>query len=460
MTVGVVNVVGALLLGACRISGEQRLAVSVLASVASFSALLLGRLEALTSFRLGDVQFTLLRVVPFVLLPIWLGLVRRCNRLVKLWHLFALLVVVHSLLTLLACKGPPAWTIRAVAGFIGPLLLGTFAATLRTGAAKVLSQRLHFLVALVGVLTVLSVMAGQVMAGFFGWNEVQGRAFSPLGGPIATGAVLLLVWPSMIWKLFRAPDPWRMCEAMTVLLAFLLSGSRAVVLAALLQLVAIIGLLLFKSPRTVGVFILVVIFLCASHIAWFVAGPTVERLTVLPGSAWYDQPRVVSLTTAMKLLMEEPLFGRGAGQVYPWFTIDWGETVEYAFTTVRGHETLVEPHNLYLMMAVEYGLVVLAAFLLILGWTVWLFIRTGWKHNRLSLIVGSIGILGFLGQALGSSHLLVNERVASIFWLYVGSLVPGAVRLPGMLKPAWSPFAVSDSLPRLGERTRGKTAGR
>jgi len=76
--------------------------------------------------------------------------------------------------------------------------------------------------------------------------------------------------------------------------------------------------------------------------------------------------------------------------------------------------TLVEPHNMYLFIAVEYGLLVLACFLLLMGRTLAMLMQR--QH-----LPYAIGLVGFMLQALGSSHLLVNVRVAILFWVLVGS---------------------------------------
>jgi O-antigen ligase len=102
--------------------------------------------------------------------------------------------------------------------------------------------------------------------------------------------------------------------------------------------------------------------------------------------------------------------------------LEEGFTVQMV-QTARG-SSLVEPHNTFLMLAVEYGL--LFGFVLFVVSLVGLFRLVRRSGLPSADVVLPLGIVVFLLQTLGSSHLLIAPRVATFFWIWLGLTIATA----------------------------------
>jgi O-antigen ligase len=116
---------------------------------------------------------------------------------------------------------------------------------------------------------------------------------------------------------------------------------------------------------------------------------------------------------ALLIIKDYPLFGAGLNTystVAPRYRINWG-----------GY-----PHNCYLHMAAETGLVGLASFL----WLVLVFLRWSWTQIAmvkdsflLSLALGGLtGLSGYLVQCFFDTN-LYSVQLNTLFWLVMGMVM-------------------------------------
>lgn len=415
------NLLAVGILGLYKLRGQPRLFVALASLTASAAILMLGRVEdqALTVAVKG-IKFSWLQLTPFfyTLVPVIAsGRIRRST--VLLFGL-AILITLYGLVTWLVGAGDQVGILFATTAFAGPMLTAVFVGFLDEDGAAFVVERIRMLIGLAAIAAIASGVAGQWFSNVLGWERAPMRGLSPLGGPIATGAVVLLVWPEIYCNALQKRSLAAVGLAVVCLIAFLLMGSRMNMLAAILGVIVVTLRFVLSRPVT-GIVRMFVSVAVAAGVGMLLAElPSVSRLITVPGTSSSDVKRLQSLETGLKLVAERPFVGWGPGQVYPWYRFDLSGPGGN-LTEVRGMPTLVEPHNMYVMVAVEYGVPILIVFSLVLLWTVVSLALAGQRAQKAQLFYVAVGIVEFMVAAVGSSHLLVNPRVATAFWLYVGS---------------------------------------
>lgn len=414
------NVVAVAILGLYKVRGRPRVFVILASLTASAAVLLLGRVESrglMVTF--GEVQFSWFQLAPFLYASVAVVAAAKIRRTTALLVGLTVLVAVYGAAYWIVGAGEPVEILFATTAFVGPMLSGVFVGVIDRRGAEFLVARIRALLSLAAVLALASGIAGQWFTTLLGWEWIPIRGLSPLGGPIATGAALLLVWPKIYADAIEKRRMVDVALALVCLAAFLLMGSRMNGLAALLGVVPATVRFLLSRP-VAGLWRLLVAGTLAAAIGLSLADlPSVGRFARIPGTSNADVRRLESLETGLSLIVERPLTGWGPGQVYPWYRADLS-IPGGNLTAVQGMPTLVEPHNLYVMIAVEYGLPVLIIFTGVLAWIIVNLAWEGRYDHKASLFHAAVGIFTFMVAAMGSSHLQVNARVATVFWLFVG----------------------------------------
>lgn len=134
---------------------------------------------------------------------------------------------------------------------------------------------------------------------------------------------------------------------------------------------------------------------------------------------------------AIEAIRDKPFLGHGMETVFK----RREGTLDSTLFTDKAHDAIVydyriaprEPHNLYLLIGAETGLLGLVSFLALLGAIVVsvgrsaLFgTRSGDKRLALGFL---IGLLGVLAHSLSGSDLVARPRLAGLFWIYCGLAV-------------------------------------
>jgi len=134
---------------------------------------------------------------------------------------------------------------------------------------------------------------------------------------------------------------------------------------------------------------------------------------------------------AIEAIRNKPFLGYGVEAVFK----RREGTLDSTLFTGKAHDAIVydyriaprEPHNLYLLIGTETGLLGLFAFLALLGALVGSVGRAalfGKDSRDKRLALGFlIGILGVLAHSLTGSDLVARPRLASLFWIYCGLAV-------------------------------------
>ncbi len=231
------------------------------------------------------------------------------------------------------------------------------------------------LAALAGlIMTMFGLLPEHVMSSL-GWTHATGgtldlvRGRLPLGHPNRVAATLLMVLPvTVMLGLGDKQTFWRMAYLGAALLLFcgiLFSLSRS----ALLNTVVLLGLTLAhyffgrKEKRLMGI-VLACSFgvLLAAAAVYLFAHHDFSRFW---SKGYYEEASVErrgdSLRTALRVWADHPLWGVGPDSVYPRFSLrpGWTPTIQDAISPIifyRGHPTAETPHNFYLHVLAEFGI--------------------------------------------------------------------------------------------------------
>ena len=308
--------------------------------------------------------------------------------------------------------------------------------------------------ACIRVLIALGVVTGVIMAVFglasgwviarLGWLEAAfgtldvARGRTPLGHPNIVGAVMAMLLPLVIVLGFRARvailRPLYLFGAAVMLCGTVFTLSRGV-LAATSLIVLITAAYLLYSGRTpiawrlVGVFAAVGLLAVAA--TYLVSHYDFSRFW----SHRYHESesvtrRLDSMQTALVIWRDFPVYGMSPGVLYPRTALDplWvPEGIDQVSYVIhyRGRVSAPHPHNAFLMLLAEFGVLGTAAFLAGLGLMGWRFVKAsawpGLSSSDASMMAGfTLAFFALLLMSLPESLLLNDVRSNVVFWTLLG----------------------------------------
>lgn len=251
-----------------------------------------------------------------------------------------------------------------------------------------------------------------------------GLRISPqIGDYIAAGSYFSLCWlvalgmavaaarRRILWVLGGAP----------LVAALYLTGSRSVIVAALVGLVVLGSIMVRQraaaAVRAIVVFALVTVLVMVLSYKWTVGRDVAGTMAMQSVTV-----RVELIRAGLQVLATRPVFGVGLDR----FFLLAGD---FASPQLRAlWQGRMNPHNDFLRFGAELGLVGLALFLWILVFA----INRMWKglvtkrDARLAGLAG--GLAAFLVTSVASNPLMVRE-VSYVFWIALGLAVGRALQL-------------------------------
>ncbi len=366
-------------------------------------------------------------IFPFLLLPFAF-----ISRLRRSWASRAMIVflwvIVSIALSAFIVRGTRAdWMIYAVMSLVGPALIGVYVAMLDLQRAKLLLSRVELGIILLAGIGVVSVLGGVLVTAIFGWGFIPKRSVTPVGGPIATGGVLLLLLPKLVHDAFLRPSLRFGALLGLTAVGILLTGSRAIVLVGMITSALVILEVNLRSRHETRIVVTAGLLAIACMGLFFAYSTLLERsavarLTTGLGERDGDVMRYQSAEAALYRIEQFPVLGSVPGHTYPWFRTDYS-AVARASTTVDGRFSLVEPHNLFLLLGVDFGLLGLVSFLSLLVFVLRRLFRSHPGSDMPVHRLYALGIIAFLFQSFGSSGIAVNSRIATLFWMVLGGAV-------------------------------------
>jgi hypothetical protein len=433
LTFFLLNWVGAVGLAAYRMLQRGRWFVLALSFVVISKLFVMERAERLIEVGFGDTVFTSLDLLPFLLL-IPFAFSRRFGSAAWSFVVFGMWMLGIAFISYTLRGTEPYWSAYAVVAFVGPVLVGLYCASLDALSARRLLTRIELGVTLLALVSAGVIVGGLMLALALGWEVVPWRTITPVGGPIATGGLFLLVLPKFAYDAIVTPSPRTWVSLGLVAAGVLVSGSRAIALVGLLSAAAAVAVVTFGSAARPGfrgrIFATGVAAAGGFILYTSLAGlPAVSRLGSGFGQNLGDRMRYESAAVAVNRIERNPLIGSVPGHTYPWFRAQYSPLRIAATSIIDGRPSLVEPHNLYLLLSVEFGLLGAFGFVVFMGVVLSRLLRAEGLH-----VLYAIGILAYLLQALGNSGIAINPRTATVFWAVVGSAYAiswGSARISG-----------------------------
>lgn len=261
-------------------------------------------------------------------------------------------------------------------------------------------------------------------------NVFQPRIAGPLGDPNYFAQILLVLVPMALFLGWREPNRrWRvlaLAAGGVILVASVLTYSRGGALAlgvVLLLSVLVNGI----NVRMLGgglALLLAAGFLLpqdfTERLATVVEIVPGQEDEVLQRDSSFEE-RLLLGGVAWEMFRAQPLLGVGAGN----YTVHFDDYVHQVGSTARdygGADEMRYPHNLYLELGAEGGIVALTTFLLVMGGILALLVRA-----RRAFLAAGDGYLAGLAAAVAIG--LVGYLISSVFlhghfqrylWLLVG----------------------------------------
>jgi len=287
----------------------------------------------------------------------------------------------------------------------------------------------------IGVLTssivVGSAIAPNLFGEILGWSTLAAsrqtgfvRGWSPLGGPIASGILLVFAYGLAMHEVIGGRRRRYIAVLLLVGTALLFTLARSVMAMWLLfHIVYFWSAIRRHTARVLGL-IVVVGFLSIPLLWQLQPRYSFERFFVFGGKS--TELRASSARAALAASVKNPILGQGPGLLYEEIrrsgpVTAGGGARRWKTTVVADQISALEPHNLYLLLAAEHGWIALALFvgLLIL---IWRRIRIRSQllgdHDRsVRSALNALWISTFV-MLLTSSAPLVNPQVAVFFWFF------------------------------------------
>ncbi|MEO1146317.1 MAG: O-antigen ligase family protein [Cyanobacteria bacterium J06638_22] len=258
----------------------------------------------------------------------------------------------------------------------------------------------------------------------------RGRAMVTFDHPNAFASYLVMILGlglglmvselSQSQKLQHDLTPWWKSRLFAValgtgscLLGIFTSGSRNGLLVALIQLGAVVLMMLARANLKLVIGSLAGMGLVVGSAAVFGIGGR----SLTPGD-WTDDPRVATWAIALELIRDRPWLGWGLGNFKLLFPARTFDPVNYP--------KMFHPHNIWLMLATEAGLILTLLTTLFVGYLCYRAMRL-WLSRQLSpaangaLLAYLLGFLGCLLYALFDVT-LYDGRVHLLNWLMLAGL--------------------------------------
>ncbi|MCG3196686.1 MAG: O-antigen ligase family protein [Candidatus Omnitrophica bacterium] len=290
---------------------------------------------------------------------------------------------------------------------------------------------------------------------FFGWHyrvvatDSEYRGFLPLGVATVIGGYYNLVFPLAFAMVVRPGGFWRRLIAVGAVVALgagaLFTGSRSAALLVILS--AGVCAFWLRWPGKLRVIPTVSLALLAILFVYSISHLNFERLgTLKDGSTRW---RARGYEVGFEMIVASPLIGHG---VETHFRRGEEGTFRSFFASTRPHQAIryggrvapYEPHNMYVLLTAELGLVGLTLYALLLGSVA----RRLYRAQKLAAthedrlfaraFFISVGVVAL--HAMFESDIWRFGRLAPLVWVYIGlGLALGEHILRDSLKVARQP---------------------
>lgn len=242
----------------------------------------------------------------------------------------------------------------------------------------------------------------------------QYRASMMLGSSITVSYYFNLTLPLCFYLFFTSKDKnWTRISALAIVsnvVASFVLLSRAAALSTIFVVIANLLFVKNDSKKTTRRKLLLSILMGCAGIYVF-KNYDLSRLAMgFDRSGNSIAARLTAGNLGLYIFRKHPLFGSGMGRHFR-------RAYDYKYIMVDGIEGLIDPHNMYVLVLSETGIIglilVILMFLILLK-------SFSCIEERALRQTSYITLLVFLLDAMGGSHLFNEISYSIIFWIYMG----------------------------------------
>lgn len=242
----------------------------------------------------------------------------------------------------------------------------------------------------------------------------QYRASMMLGSSITVSYFFNLTLPLCFYLFYSNTDiKWRFISGVTIFVTIIATFVLLSRTAVLCTLIIIIYSLFFMKKRKkkslvrkIGIFVLII----TAILYTFKNYDLTRIINGMNFSGESVEARLKSSNLGIYIFTQFPLTGSGMGAFFK-------RVYDNKYLTVDGLSGLIDPHNMYVLILSELGLIGIFV-------TIIFFVTLVKKFSNIkdSLLkhTAYITVIAFLFDSLGGSQLVNEISFASIFWIYMG----------------------------------------
>lgn len=241
----------------------------------------------------------------------------------------------------------------------------------------------------------------------------QYRPSMMLGSSITVSYYFNLTLPLCFYMFYSSDEKkWRVISVLAIvadILASLVLLSRAAIFCTII--IIIFYLLFAESDRNkYGKKVAVIILFMFAIIYAFKKYSLSRILTGYDLSGNSVFLRLKSASLGLNIFTQYPIFGSGMGRFFE-------RAYTYRYITVDGVTGLIDPHNMYVLIMSEMGIIGL---IITVALFVILFKSFSYIKEKSLRQTAYITLIAFLFSTMGGSHLFNSISFAIIFWIYMG----------------------------------------
>ncbi|MCP4800052.1 MAG: O-antigen ligase family protein [bacterium] len=250
-----------------------------------------------------------------------------------------------------------------------------------------------------------SVMGWSINAGDVGQGFMRG--WSPIGSTITTGFLVLLAHGLSFHKYISHKNRIDGFIALLTACALIFTVSRSVVLSLIAFYLSYV-LISKKRMRVFSITIVMVVAVIALAGFMVTQGYNFDRLMGTDDFSTYV--RYSSAQASLDQVLSKPVLGGGPGLVYSEIRINNQDKIKYK--TINGKLTVMEPHNGFLLIASEHGLLGLSVCCMLFWW-MWLSYK---REARVDSDLFRSLLFASCCFFLTNSDLVINSQFSVIYW--------------------------------------------
>lgn len=241
----------------------------------------------------------------------------------------------------------------------------------------------------------------------------QYRAPMMLGSSITVSYYFNLTLPLCFYLYYTIKDKtWKIISVLAIIInvaaTFILLSRAATLCAIIIIIFYLLFVRNFKRKNTGKIILIILIIVTGIYVIQNYDLSRLMKGLDLSDSSVYG--RLTASNLGLYIFKKYPIFGSGMGRYFK-------RAYDYRYIAVDGFIGLIDPHNMYVLVLSETGLIglVLVSIMFLI-----LFRSFSNIEEKVLRQTAYITLFAFLFDAIGGSHLFNEISYSAIFWIYMG----------------------------------------